>query len=115
MHYIYRMNTAETARCLSELGHVTRLQIYRFMVRQGKSVPVGTIQEELDIPGSTLSHHIGRLTKAGLITQKRDGRMLYCSPRLNRLQSIIDYLAAECCGGKGCIEVRGTNKKMQIE
>ena len=106
------MNTEETAKCLAELGHVTRLEIYRFLVRMGKSVPVGDIQQELSVPGSTLSHHISRLAKAGLITQERDGRILYCSPQFDRLQGIIDFLVDECCEGEGCEEVSSCKENL---
>ena len=106
------MNTEETAKCLAELGHVTRLQIYRFLVRMGKSVSVGDIQQELSIPSSTLSHHISRLTKAELISQERDGRVLYCSPQFTRLQGIIDFLVDECCEGEGCEEISSCSESL---
>ena len=98
------MNTKETADCLAELGNVTRLEIYRFLVKMGKNgVPVGDVQKKLDIPSSTLSHHISKLVKVGLISQERDGRTLYCQPQYERLQGIIDYLASECCEGESCL------------
>ena len=106
------MNTEETAFCLAELGHATRLEIFRFLVKMGKSVPVGEIQKELEIPNSTLSHHISKLAKAGLITQERDGRTLFCSPELGRLQSIIDFLVDECCEGEGCLEMNQCNENL---
>lgn len=42
---------------------------------------MGQIQERLNIPGSTLSHHISRLVSVGLIKQERDSRTLYCIPQ----------------------------------
>jgi ArsR family transcriptional regulator, arsenate/arsenite/antimonite-responsive transcriptional repressor len=100
------MNTEETAKCLAELGHETRLRIFRFLVKLGKDgASVGDIQKELGIPGSTLSHHISKLAKVGLINQQRDGRTLYCQPQFERLQGILDFLVAECCLGEECLEV----------
>ncbi len=51
------LNTA--ANALRELGHPTRLSIYRELVRAGhEGLPVGELQKHLEIPASTLSHHL---------------------------------------------------------
>ncbi|MCV6637713.1 metalloregulator ArsR/SmtB family transcription factor [Candidatus Albibeggiatoa sp. nov. NOAA] len=92
------MNLEDTAKALKELGHPTRLSIFRILVTAGhKGLPVGTLQKELDMPGSTLSHHISGLSSAGLITQRREGRTLFCTVEYERLQSVIDFLLKECC------------------
>ena len=97
------MNISDTAKCLAELGHETRLALFRYLVKMGPAgVPVGSIQQELDIPSSTLSHHISKLTKVGLIVQQRDGRTLFCSPNLQKLQGVMDFLVDECCQGSSC-------------
>ena len=92
------MDQQLAAKRLAELGHDTRLGIFRHLVRCGPGgCPVGNIQEHLDIPGSTLSHHINRLISAGLVEQHRDGRTLYCIPRLDALQEVMNFLNSECC------------------
>ena len=56
------MDLENTAKALKELGHPTRLNIYRSVVRAGyQGIAVGGLQEKLEIPGSTLSHHISGL------------------------------------------------------
>lgn len=86
------------AKALKELGHPTRLTIYKSMVRAGyQGIAVGSLQEKLDIPGSTLSHHISSLASAGLITQRREGRTLYCVAEFEKLKSVIGFLQDECC------------------
>ena len=86
------------AKRLAELGHTTRLEIFRYLVRGGhQGVPVGEIQETLDVPGSTLSHHISRLVGVGLVVQRREGRTLYCTPQYQELMELIDFLQDECC------------------
>ncbi|WP_415893967.1 ArsR/SmtB family transcription factor [Neptuniibacter sp. QD29_5] len=86
------------AKRLAELGHTTRLEIFRYLVRGGRQgVPVGEIQSELGIPGSTLSHHISRLVAVGLVLQQREGRTLYCVPQYQELDGLIDFLKDECC------------------
>ncbi|MCP4595935.1 helix-turn-helix transcriptional regulator [Neptuniibacter sp.] len=86
------------AKRLAELGHSTRLSIFRYLVRGGKQgVPVGEIQTALEVPGSTLSHHITRLVSVGLVKQRREGRTLYCVPQYEELDELIGFLKEECC------------------
>lgn len=86
------------AKALKELGHPTRLTIYKCVVRAGfQGIAVGGIQEKLNIPGSTLSHHISSLVSADLITQRREGRTLYCVAEYDKLASVIGFLQDECC------------------
>lgn len=91
------------AKRLAELGHITRLSIFRYLVKVGTGgAPVGQIQAELGIPGSTLSHHINRLVSVGLIRQVRDSRTLYCVPQFEVLKDLIEFLLSECCTGGRC-------------
>lgn len=92
------MDIEIVAKALKELGHPTRLAIYKSVVRAGyQGMPVGRLQEILIIPGSTLSHHISGLTSAGLITQRREGRTLFCVAEYEKLTSVISFLQDECC------------------
>lgn len=91
------------AKRLAELGHITRLSIFRYLVKVGdQGAPVGQIQEELDVPGSTLSHHISRLVSVGLIKQVRDSRTLYCIPQFDVLDELVEFLKSECCTEPKC-------------
>lgn len=86
------------AKALKELGHPSRLMIYKRVVRAGhQGIAVGKLQEELEIPGSTLSHHISSLVSAGLISQRRESRTLYCVAMYEKMQSVILFLQEECC------------------
>ena len=92
------MRTEEIAKAFNELGHTTRLMVFKRLVKAGeKGVSVGTLKDDLDIPNSTLSHHISSLVSAGLIMQKRDGKVLYCSVEYDKLLSVISFLQDECC------------------
>ena len=91
------------AKMLAELGHSTRLSIFRYLVKVGmEGAPVGQIQAKLGIPGSTLSHHINRLMSVGLIHQIRESRTLYCVPQFTALKELIEFLLAECCSEGRC-------------
>ncbi|MFZ5602760.1 MAG: ArsR/SmtB family transcription factor [Pseudomonadota bacterium] len=88
------------AKRLAELGHPTRLGIFRLLVQSGPAgLPVGDIQQQLAIPGSTLSHHLARLMQADLVTQERDKNSLYCKPQFNAVQETLEFLLKECCQG----------------
>lgn len=94
------------AKCLAELGNTTRLSIYRHLVRAGHDgVPVGQIQKALQVPDSTLSHHIRRLVSVGLVRQVRESRTLFCSPQFEVLEDLIKFLQSECCTGVRDVDV----------
>ena len=96
------MKIDKAAKALKELGHPTRLSIFRILVKSGQSgLPVGTLAKKLKMPGSTLTHHISGLVQAGLIKQERDGRILYCIPQYALLNQLIDFLKEECCADDG--------------
>jgi DNA-binding transcriptional ArsR family regulator len=98
------MNQDLAAKRFAELGHSTRLGIFRHLVKCGPNgCPVGEVQRILEIPGSTLSHHIARLVSAGLIEQQRDGRVLYCRPQFDAIDETLAYLMDACCT-VGCPE-----------
>lgn len=92
------MDVATAADRLAELGQTTRLEIFRHLVKFGRNgVPVGDIQAALQVPGSTLTHHISRLVSVGLVVQRREGRTLYCVPQMDELDNLIAFLKEECC------------------
>ncbi|WP_440876569.1 ArsR/SmtB family transcription factor [Thalassotalea sp. PLHSN55] len=92
------MELETIAKALKELGHPTRLAIFKRLVKSGQQgIAVGTVQEELKVPGSTLSHHISSLASAGLIKQRREGRTLFCVVEYEKLLSVIAFLQEECC------------------
>lgn len=92
------MNDELMAKRLAELGNMTRLQIFRYLVKAGHNgAAVGDIQAVLNVPNSTLSHHISKLINVGLIKQRREGRTLYCVPQYAILNETIAFLREECC------------------
>ena len=96
------MKLDAVAKALKELGHTTRLTLYKEVVKAGyHGIAVGGLQQKLDIPPSTLSHHIASLASAGLISQRREGRTLYCVAEYSCLDAVIDFLRDECCLHEG--------------
>jgi len=92
------MDTTFIARTLAELGNVTRLDIFRLLVRAGSDgLVIGDIQRRLEIPASTLGFHLRGLVAAGLVSQEKQGRSVICRAELDVLTGVLRELEAECC------------------
>jgi ArsR family transcriptional regulator len=91
------------AEQLAALGSPVRLSILRFVVQGHEDgTPAGEIQAKLDMPASTLSHHLERLSAAGLLASRRDGTFIYYRAEYAALRALTDYLWEDCCKrGKG--------------
>ena len=81
---------------LKALAHLTRLQVFFFLVRARRDVPAGEIQEAVDVPGPTLSHHLDLLRRAGLIQSRKEERYIYYSVRREMVAELVRLLTA-CC------------------
>src|SRR5881394_3045706 len=94
------MNRKLAARCLAELGNLTRLDIYRLLVRAGPpGLSITDIQTRLDMPASTLAFHLRGLVTAGLVTQEKNGRTVTCRAQYKRIDAVIEFLREHCCEG----------------
>ena len=94
------MDHEAVAASLAELGNTHRLAAFRFLVKAGHDgAAVGEIQKALGIPASTLSHHLARMVKAGLIRQEKHSRTIVCIPEYQHLEDLIGFLQEECCMG----------------
>ena len=86
------------AEQLSALGHPARLAILRFIVQSGEEgAAAGEIQNHVDLPASTLSHHLKRLSSAGLVRTRNEGTFHYYSPVYDALRALTAYLWEDCC------------------
>jgi ArsR family transcriptional regulator len=92
------------AEQLSSLGHPIRLKILRFVVQAGpEGSAAGDIQAHVDLPASTLSHHLKRLVDAGVLLSRSAGTFHFYAADYPALRGLTDYLWEDCCkrGGKG--------------
>ena len=91
---------SQVAGVLASLGHEARLSVYRVLVRAGSAgVNVKTIADHLDLPPSTLAHHLRALVQAGLVIQERQGRETICKPNFDAVEKVMSFLNKECCEG----------------
>jgi DNA-binding transcriptional ArsR family regulator len=86
----------EHVEAFKALAHLTRLQVFFFLVRAGKEMSVGEIQEEVEIPGPTLSHHLDQLRRAGLVESRKEERYIYYSVKRDQVTALVRLLTA-CC------------------
>ncbi len=78
------------------LAHPTRLQVFFVLVRAGREMSVGEIQEAVGIPGPTLSHHLDILRRAGLVESRKEERYIYFSVQRETVTTLVRLLTA-CC------------------
>ncbi len=84
------------AEAFKALAHLTRLQVFFVLVRTGREMPVGEIQEAVGIPGPTLSHHLDILRRAGLVESRKEERYIYFSVQRDTVATLVRLLTA-CC------------------
>lgn len=82
----------------SALGAEPRLQILRLLLAaHPEGMVVGEVQEEMDIPASTLSHHLEKLKQVGLVKVRREGTYLWYAADTDALREVMNFLYEECC------------------
>src|SRR5919197_3882228 len=88
---------AKYADMFSAMGTEARLRIMQLLLTaHPEGLVVGEIQEELDIPNSTLSHHLDKLKNEGLVQVQRESTFLRYTASTDALQEILQFLYAEC-------------------
>jgi ArsR family transcriptional regulator len=94
-------NTEEVARYadrFSAMGTEPRLRIMQLLLSaHPEGLVVGEIQEELEIPNSTLSHHLDKLRNEDLVHVRRESTFLRYTANTEALQELLQFLYAECC------------------
>lgn len=89
---------AKYADMFSAMGTEARLRIMQLLLSAHPTgLVVGEIQEELDIPNSTLSHHLDKLKNEGLVQVQRESTFLRYTANTEALQELLQFLYAECC------------------
>lgn len=89
---------ARYADMLSAMGTEPRLRIMQLLLSaHPEGLVVSEIGAELEIPNSTLSHHLEKLKNEGLVKVRREGTYLWYSANTEGLQDLLGFLYAECC------------------
>jgi ArsR family transcriptional regulator, arsenate/arsenite/antimonite-responsive transcriptional repressor len=98
---------AKFADMFSAMGTEARLRIMQLLLSaHPEGLVVGQLQEELDIPNSTLSHHLDKLRNEGLVQVRRESTFLRYTANTEVLQEVLRFLYAECCTRNKAVEPR---------
>src|SRR5271167_1849726 len=96
-----RTNSERVARyadMFSAMGTEPRLRIMQLLLSaHPEGLVVSEIQDELESPGSTLSHHLDKLRNEDLVRVERKGTFLRYTANTEALREILQFLYAECC------------------
>jgi ArsR family transcriptional regulator, arsenate/arsenite/antimonite-responsive transcriptional repressor len=105
------MKAADTQRItryadmFAAMGAEPRLRVMQLLLTaHPQGLVVGDIQDELEIPASTLSHHLEKLKNEDLVQVRREGTFLWYTANTDSLQEIMNFLYAECCTRNRAIE-----------
>ena len=91
----------EILQGLGALAQPTRLAAFRLLVRAGpEGLPAGEAARRLNVPHNTMSGHLAELARAGLVRSRRDGRSVVYAADLDGLAGLVEFLVADCCGGR---------------
>ena len=93
------------ADMFAAMGTESRLRIMQLLLSaHPEGMVVGEIGSELDIPSSTLSHHLDKLKNEDLVKVRREGTFLWYSANTETLQALLGFLYAECCTRNRAVE-----------
>ncbi|HUK29737.1 MAG TPA: metalloregulator ArsR/SmtB family transcription factor [Candidatus Acidoferrum sp.] len=96
-----KANLNEVARyadMFSAMGTEPRLRIMQLLLSaHPEGLVVGDIQDEIEIPNSTLSHHLDKLKNEGLVNVQRESTFLRYTANTEALQGLLQFLYSECC------------------
>ena len=86
-------DVAKFADMFAAMGTEPRLRIMQLLLSaHPEGLVVNEIQSELDIPNSTLSHHLGKLRAAGIVDSERKGLWAYYYVLPDALEELSAWL-----------------------
>jgi DNA-binding transcriptional ArsR family regulator len=95
------METDAAVRALAALAQEHRLALFRLLVRAGEAgLTAGQLAEAAGISPTGLSFHVKELQRAGLVTQRREGRFIRYRLAVAGMRDLLTFLTEDCCGGR---------------
>lgn len=91
-------DTVHLAEMFGALASPVRLEILRLLLWAYPSgLIAGDLQREVEISASNLTHHLDTLRRAGLVSKRREGKMLCYSCTADSFRELLEFMVAECC------------------
>lgn len=95
------MDDRQIIESLSAIAHATRLKVFRLLVAAGpEGLASGEIARRLGIPATTMSTHLAVLARSGLITPRRESRLVFYGLDAEVVRTLFDALVSDCCDGR---------------
>jgi DNA-binding transcriptional ArsR family regulator len=95
------MELSAAVEALSALGQESRLRVFRLLVKCGPDgMPAGEIAEQLKVPANTMSSHLAVLSRAGLVSSRKEGRSVVYAIDVEGIRKLLAFLVQDCCQGK---------------
>ena len=92
------MELFNALEAFASLSQETRLRVFKLLIEYGRDglIP-GKVAEKLKIPDNTLSFHLSHMSKAGLVTSKKNGRSVTYFANTDLIEDLISFLQQNCC------------------
>jgi ArsR family transcriptional regulator len=95
------MDSTHAVAALAALAQESRLEVFRLLIRCGPGgVPAGEIARSLGVPHNTMSTQLAILSRAGLVTSRREGRSIIYSADVEGTRALLSFLVEDCCRGR---------------
>jgi len=95
------MELSAAVEALSALGQESRLRVFRLLVKCGPDgMPAGEIAGQLKVPANTMSSHLAVLSRAGLVSSRKEGRSVVYAIDVEGIRKLLAFLVQDCCQGK---------------
>lgn len=95
------MESEQIILALAALAQPTRLEVFRLLVKhEPAGLPAGDIARAFAVPHNTMSAHLAVLTRAGLVSGRRNSRSIIYRASLGTFRNVTRFLLDECCGGQ---------------
>lgn len=95
------MNNQKVLDSLAALAQQTRLDTFRLLVQaEPGGMLAGEIAERLGVIQNTMSGNLATLSRAGLISGKREGRAIRYYIEIDAVRDLFSFLLEDCCGGR---------------
>lgn len=93
------------ADMLAAMGAEPRLRVIRLLLEAHPTGMIaGDLSSALSIAPGTLSHHLERLKREGIVNVRRDGTFLWYTASTGAIEDLMKFLFAECCTRSQAIE-----------
>ena len=111
------MKSSNAIAALKALAHARRLEIYRVLVQAGPGgMTVGALQTQTRHAAATLSNHLNALRHAGLVSDRRDGRNIWCGADYARMNAVYaGYFPVDRRPARTCIGVTALARGARVE